>query len=741
MAEEKNTELKWKFKTGGSVSSSPAVLDGVVYFGSEDNHLYAVDTKTGEEKWKFEAGHCVVSSPAVSGGVVYFGSLDYHLYALDAKTGEEKWKFKTGNWIRSSPVVSDNVIYIGSGDNYLYAVDSKTGEEKWKFKAEDYVALCPAVFDDVVYFGSWDNHFYALDAKTGDEKWKFETGDDVRSSPAVFDDVVYFGSGDKHLYALDAKTGEEQWKFETERGVYHPAVSGGVVYFGSDDYHFYALDAKTGEEKWKFEAGHCVESSPAVLDGVVYFGSSDNYLYALDMKTGKEKWAFKTGDWIRSSPVVSDNVIYIGSGDNYLYAVDIEAASALEKEEQKRQEEEKKALAERQKIADKHGLTEEDIRTKYISGEITLEEAIELQTQHLKEEQKEKELELKRKEEEIKLKKQAEKERLKKLEELEAEKRSHWKPDTEENLKKIRELMVSSQFEAGIELALTIDDKYLLLELVDGCKIREDGTVTLNETFAANAAEEDYDILVCALFKMILIINDIQKPGSSLKLENIKVLNLCSFVKLPSNIDSFTNLETVLIAPKHSKSIPKKYSLIKDLQIKTALSAEEIVQALWDNGPADDIYNYSYETEVTHAEADYIENDGLGCERLEEVDPDADDYDPDETEKIKIDVESYIDSNFEGDFFDKVNADTLIEESGSDMVSKDDIESTIYSMLSDLCSLFCGFTVMGGEKVYPELGDNPWEHPNTIYLEVSAPDVSLEDLNPDWTEDEYYLVD
>ena len=48
---------------------------------------------------------------------------------------------------------------------------------------------------------------------------------------------------------------------------------------------------------------------------------------------------------------------------------------------------------------------------------------------------------------------------------------------------------------------------------------------------------------------------------------------------------------------------------------------------------------------------------------------------------------------------------------------------------------------MGGEKIYPELGDNPWEHPNTIYLEVSAPEILLEDLNPDWTEDEYYLVD
>ena len=79
MAEEK-TPLKWKFKTGDSVFSSPAVSDDVVYFGSYDNHLYALDTKTGEEQWKFETGDSVFSSPAVLDGVVYFGSTDDHLY-------------------------------------------------------------------------------------------------------------------------------------------------------------------------------------------------------------------------------------------------------------------------------------------------------------------------------------------------------------------------------------------------------------------------------------------------------------------------------------------------------------------------------------------------------------------------------------------------------------------------------------------------------------------------------------
>jgi|GEM_PF-698484 outer membrane protein assembly factor BamB len=368
MAEEKSL-LKWKFETGDDVTSSPAISEGIVYFGSKDNHLYAVDIKTGEEKWKFKTGDEVWSSPALSEGVVYFGSYDNHLYAVDVKTGQEKWKFKAED-SAYSPAVSEGVVYFGSWDNHLYAVDMKTGEEKWKFGTGGGVTKSPAVSDGVVYFGSCDNHFYALESKTGEKKWKFKA-EDFAYSLAVSDGVVYVGSYDKHLYAVDAKTGEEKWKFKTGHNAYSPAVLDGVVYVGSWDKHLYAVDAKTGEEKWKFETGDGVVSSPAVSDGVVYFGSYDGHLYAIDSKSGEELWKFKTRAEVASSPALSDGVVYFGSRD--LYAVDIETASSSGKEELNRQEE-----------ADKHGITEEDIRTKYICGEITLEEAIELQNQNQK---------------------------------------------------------------------------------------------------------------------------------------------------------------------------------------------------------------------------------------------------------------------------------------------------------------------------------------------------------------------
>jgi serine/threonine protein kinase len=77
------TQLLWKFNTGDRINSSPAVSDGVVYVGSLDSYLYAVDASSRQERWRFRTeGGITLSSPAVSGGAVYVGSGDNYLYAV-----------------------------------------------------------------------------------------------------------------------------------------------------------------------------------------------------------------------------------------------------------------------------------------------------------------------------------------------------------------------------------------------------------------------------------------------------------------------------------------------------------------------------------------------------------------------------------------------------------------------------------------------------------------------------------
>src|SRR3982750_2122040 len=86
---------EWVFQTKGPIYGSPAVSDGVVYIGSADGALYAVDQKTGQQKWRFATDGQVVSSPAAADGMLFFLSYDGVFYALDAKTGERRWRFAT----------------------------------------------------------------------------------------------------------------------------------------------------------------------------------------------------------------------------------------------------------------------------------------------------------------------------------------------------------------------------------------------------------------------------------------------------------------------------------------------------------------------------------------------------------------------------------------------------------------------------------------------------------------------
>ncbi|MFE3199146.1 protein kinase [Embleya sp. NPDC059237] len=81
------TVRPWRFTTGGEVNATPAVVGGVVYIGSQDKNLYALDAATGTKKWAYTTGSGIYSSPAVVDGLVYIGDWDKNVYALDAATG------------------------------------------------------------------------------------------------------------------------------------------------------------------------------------------------------------------------------------------------------------------------------------------------------------------------------------------------------------------------------------------------------------------------------------------------------------------------------------------------------------------------------------------------------------------------------------------------------------------------------------------------------------------------------
>jgi len=348
---------KWKFKTGGRIPSSPAIANGLVYFLSYDGNFYAVDEASGTLKWKFAtegerrfaAKHLhgmdpatetmpdpfdfYLSSPVVGGGLVYFGSSDSNVYALDSATGALKWKFKTGDVVHSSPALADGTIFIGSWDTYLYALDAVSGKEKWRFKTgEDHemynqvgIQASPAVANGIIYFGCRDSNFYALDANSGKKLWVYNNkGSWVIGSAAVSDGKVYFATSDTGLVnAVDGKSGAQLYNVDFNHWPMFssPAIAGNMAYIGSHQGRLLAIDLASQKLAWAFATEAAKKNGPALTDskGAPNYEAAFADSFYDDVVSGIQKM-FTVGA-ILSSPTVAGDTILFGSADGNLYAI------------------------------------------------------------------------------------------------------------------------------------------------------------------------------------------------------------------------------------------------------------------------------------------------------------------------------------------------------------------------------------------------------------------------------------
>jgi len=316
------------------IAEDPSVYVGFSGVGvsGEGGAVYSIDARTGEPQWGFtEPDSGVTTSPTVVDGTVYVGSEGDRVYALNATDGTEVWRYETEGEV-TSPTVVDGTVYVGADENTrfpsggaLHALDAKTGERRWVYTPTirvSSVEAAPAVDDGTVYFGALDGRLHAVDAETGEKRWEFTGPDeDVSSSPTVVDGAVYFGSDDGALYKVDTDTGKEVWNFTASTGWMRssPTVSDGTVYAG--DGSLYAVDAQTGESEWSLSELYGGESSPTVVGDTAYIGE----LYAVDAEDGEVIWeSMEPGGLQHSSPTATGDTVYVGTRQGSVYAVDSE---------------------------------------------------------------------------------------------------------------------------------------------------------------------------------------------------------------------------------------------------------------------------------------------------------------------------------------------------------------------------------------------------------------------------------
>lgn len=320
--------LRWTFKTGGPVKSSPAVVDGRVFIGSEDGRLYALSLADGAKVWDFAADGPVESSPLVLSNRVYFGSAGTNVYALDAATGTKIWSFGTEGEVKSSPtwtLATDGRtpwLLIGGYDFKLHCLDALTGRPMWSYETGNYINAAAAVDAGLTAFGGCDALVHVLNVRDGSKAREVEAGAYIAASGAIVDGILYVGHYGNEVLAVDLKAGEVKWRYRDRAFPFmsSPAVTADRVVIGSRDRRLHAIRRADGAPVWTFPTRGRIEASPVVAADRVLVGSDDGRLYIVSLAEGRELWSYEIGAPVQTSAAVVKDRFVVGADDGVVYA-------------------------------------------------------------------------------------------------------------------------------------------------------------------------------------------------------------------------------------------------------------------------------------------------------------------------------------------------------------------------------------------------------------------------------------
>lgn len=275
--------LAWMAQTGvpGQLESSPVIHDGILYFTSAGNRLFAHDAKSGELLWRYDhqnpADLRLCCGPAnrgvaIAGDLVLMATLDAKLVALHRKTGEIAWtatiaEYTSGMSATAAPLVVGDLAIIGIGGGeygvrgFFDAYDVRTGERRWRhytvpaagepgvetWGGDSYESGGAPAWTTGSYDAATDTLFWATGNPSPDWNGDVRPGDNLFSDSAL---------------ALDPRTGERKW------------------YFQFTPHDVWDYDGNT--ELWLVDVELDGETVPALAQA-----NRNGYFYLLDRRSGE----------------------------------------------------------------------------------------------------------------------------------------------------------------------------------------------------------------------------------------------------------------------------------------------------------------------------------------------------------------------------------------------------------------------------------------------------------------------
>jgi alcohol dehydrogenase (cytochrome c) len=411
------------------LEAAPLIVDGVLYLVGMQNNVYAMDPATGARLWNYIyrwPDHDILGNRGSRGlafgeGLIYMGTQDDHVLALNAKTGNVVWNVELDDTLKCKCSITSPPLYVkgkvitgmagggGVSRGKIRALDARTGKVLWQFdtvpapgepgaetwagdswKIGGVATWLQGSYDpdlNLVYWGTGDAYpslrgesregsnlysssLLALDADTGKLKWYYQEiphdifDYDSDMEPVLFDanvggrtrKLVLHSSKNGYAYLLERDTGKFVRAFPYAATVNWSkaldAEGKPVGYFiptpdntdqvtcpgtaGARNFNHSAYSPRTG---WWYtsSAELCNHMTPPaegaaanVRLGRMLNPDSPPYIAAFDPLTGKKQWTFFTKYSNQSSLLATaGDLIFGGDLDGEAFALDARTGKKL----------------------------------------------------------------------------------------------------------------------------------------------------------------------------------------------------------------------------------------------------------------------------------------------------------------------------------------------------------------------------------------------------------------------------
>ena len=335
-------EAHWVFNGRGSIEGFPAVDRENVYFGTRSGVIYCLKQGTGEMVWQFT----IPGSMDFSGGlycwerVLYFGSYDGRLYALDAASGKpvlqpfqatpESLPIK----IAPSRPSASGVVVFNCERRKLVGFSLASRQPTWSFAATGGDLLGePLSADGRIYIALSNGDLNVLEQDTGRLLKKLSVGSEIHSRGDVFGAMYCVTTPQSTLHSINLGSGVKTLVHGFEEQLSCPPVSHetGVLAVATTG-RLYSLSFG-GEVLWSCALGDSVapDAFPLIHGSKILVGTERGRIHCLDRQTGVVDWIFQSGSQSNRSPrrvlsrgVAVGSYFFIGLEDGNFFCFYIE---------------------------------------------------------------------------------------------------------------------------------------------------------------------------------------------------------------------------------------------------------------------------------------------------------------------------------------------------------------------------------------------------------------------------------